>query len=1734
MSTQQSQNTFEKGLVRDQLHSLTDAGTYQYALNAVMGNKDSKGVFTNEEGTKFCGGSDNIVGMSHLDEKNATILFKEGGDISLFFHDDCTEKKVFNASEFGCDFQLGGCEWHDIETKVQGSDCQETMVYFSSKCEYYWFNLDEMCDPDRKNGLKERLADEDCGCVSGCDYFKVFQCACAPKLNAQSFKTGGGSLAAGSYQFVARLINQDGGETNWFHLTQPVHIGSEHNEAGEPSNGHIELQLSCVDCRYSYVELAVIERIGGVLNTKLLDRISAGTNGETSYNYTGSQGDPISIEEILVKGNTFIQGKYLEQRDGRMFYYGIRPRKNLNYQYLANQITSEFIEYEIPLEQACKLQVKSFKRGESYAFGIVWNYKDGTSSPVFHIPGKPGSGTSDVGSGDPTNGDGPTLGRSLNANDTGTIENVVEVGSASGATESQSSSYGIKSGTGTVKRTRGEILDGIENPQNDEYDDLIEQLVDSFDTEIQDVCSTVECDEQAEAAQCCNCGADQTITVCTETTEPDENGEGGGTESCATVSVPAGEPCPSCGAATESCNADLPTVEDISAKWTGLLADYGLDELKPTNFDPTTIKESAQNIIEAVQNRERTETVGREYTVSKDQGTYTQGTQSNEIVNTATGESTKGSIKADQFHDCCGNSESEVKFTVLNKYASKPKIEKGLKYPCTIDCNGNPIYGTLAGSEVCHHTAPENCESPFYLSNSLGVPSVMTPDADEYSDGYSRPLGVRFNNIQLPSIDETSIPICDTNPYTIVMVKRCDKNKTHKLSGVAFGTYQGENNGKLYEVGRHGANSPETVNAFLDTGGQFPRLQSGAADGQSHLVFSLDGCTRQPNLQGTKLKHELELKGQGFKHLQYAKGEEPEDSVKGSRVDNKGTVQQINLNKRTPASCSLLDIDFTIYAPADSTVSPPEGSQNRPLLNKGQQEAIWVGSSLGQKKDSSFTGVVLEHSTPIANAEGDYVTFVEERDIQYGDLTNLQYIPILQAGKNNKSGSIEGLGGDVFIGPWSFVRTSQVSDRVGSCDTEDNKFNIPAMVPIKNQRRCICDDPEDAIHSLAGQWIWSDLPQDGDAADPKNWAGTHTTISARTDTWDQAGGSSDVSNAPRSDFYYPKTLKTMFTVWGEWEVNPWLLQRGKELNEQRPNNLKHEYRLHSGSDIEGGQGWKDAYLNQYYCETVQPSVWKRALKALIRTVVSILMPMWGISNALDITNGVDIVSNIAEFPLLAAMWYFINQTLYTNGFVDKLLGIPVCKSDDKGGGNSSIRRFFTNYCNYNWDYSADNDLQVHFGIPDTYITCDCDDCLSGQQTNDIYYSDRQIQNSKLDSYRTVRPNSYRTVPGNHGRVTDLYTNGGSFWAATTEGYGQLRMGQGIVASSVGDLIIGQGDLLSEPVFYNEGITEGLAGLKNKNHAINTQYGRFWIDQDGCKIYRQQGGRVEEISNVGMSNFLKENLGFCTETDCTSQQVKGTSYYALGVDPRYNRLLVTKNDGNPKGSFTLSYDLERGVWVSFHSYIPRNYLWDRKTMYSLGDGGIWEHNCDCTYQTYYGKYYPHILEYTTVAQDIDTFIHDYTVLNTEAEECAGCYYIEDLDTTFNKIAVYNSTQSTGTRNVKFDGDNLGAGEDIRERIEEDSNTITLHKECRMWRFNDICDMVDRNCECRPMLTGDDCQPICDINESIIDCESTNRQDFYNRKFADKYLTYRLTFDVSDKINLNTLYSKTYGTDTECSK
>lgn len=373
--------TFNGGMITDALPMIAPKDSYKYALNAVFGDRtySNYGLSMEESNKLVCELAGKIVGVSHVDERNWSIIFLAGNDGSsgIYYYDHNKDKceLIVTDKEMGCDWCFDQCEFKYGEVKQFGA-CNEMTLYFSSCCTYYKINIDEMLDPVRKNAVKE---------CRDCSYFQLFDCVCEPSLSVTKTENSGSTIETGSVQFAVKLGDGEGNFTNYSSISRTVALGSGSNTAGEISGCGATLHLTGLDPTYNRVQIAVIKKSAGITTVEELPATSYTGDGFT-FDYYGQQGVPIDISDVITKSKAFIRGQDLFQKDGRMFFYNIATESNVNYQKYANNIGIKFVEYETTLEDAKRNQYPSFVRGENYAFGIVLKYCDGTKSSVFHIP----------------------------------------------------------------------------------------------------------------------------------------------------------------------------------------------------------------------------------------------------------------------------------------------------------------------------------------------------------------------------------------------------------------------------------------------------------------------------------------------------------------------------------------------------------------------------------------------------------------------------------------------------------------------------------------------------------------------------------------------------------------------------------------------------------------------------------------------------------------------------------------------------------------------------------------------------------------------------------------------------------------------------------------------------------------------------------------------------------------------------------------------------------------------------------------------------------------------------------------------------------------------------------------------------------------------------------------------------------------------------------------------------
>lgn len=229
------------------------------------------------------------------------------------------------------------------------------------------------------------------------------------------------------------------------------------------------------------------------------------------------------------------------------------------------------------------------------------------------------------------------------------------------------------------------------------------------------------------------------------------------------------------------------------------------------------------------------------------------------------------------------------------------------------------------------------------------------------------------------------------------------------------------------------------------------------------------------------------------------------------------------------------------------------------------------------------------------------------------------------------------------------------------------------------------------------------------------------------------------------------------------------------------------------------------------------------------------------------------------------------------------------------------------------------------------------------------------------------------------------------------------------------------------------------------------------------------------------------------------------------------------------SWTMSFSLKDNSWVGWHSYMPNYYFHIPESFYSwrVGDDNFWRHNKTGEYQTFYGEYFPHIIEYVSLSSPMETRIWDGIKLITEAKRYIPLNreYVDERFETFNKGVVYNSRQCSGEMTfIPKDTQSNQENYISNQVINNNDNTFIIDRNERDWTMNDLRDI-------RINYTD----PIWDSNTSSLQNEyfidktlNTSTLDINKdwtqlESFRDKYLVIRLIFDKFADIKLLTNYS-----------
>ena len=426
-----------KGMFTDASPETQPERTYKFALNAISESDDGdQGFLISEAGNYECSNLEAdiwiVVGHIYMDNDSA-IVFLAGNNPDLVgwgriiqIDKNCNEQVILTSSclNFSPDHPIQG-----IYRIRRG--CERTIYFTDNNNSVRVLNLDSLRDYLDDDHL-DHISNTEAGpnpndwhfheWIWDCEKMGMFPTFSVPDIGIESIVDGGGALKLGAYQFCVAYQDEDLNSTNFFDISKPIPISADpigspvqepdaydiqggDNVIFAPTNKTINLQFNYVDTSYAFLRLVCIPSTSGTgtIDGDVWEIASIPITDENfTFPFTGWDEvltPKLGLDEILIPSLSFERAKTLEQIDNRLVLGNV-SNSILNWAPFQHAATAINVKYRTqglyaysthhggPLSYRYYNNYRSFMRDEVYALGIVWIFRNGKESPVFHIPGR--------------------------------------------------------------------------------------------------------------------------------------------------------------------------------------------------------------------------------------------------------------------------------------------------------------------------------------------------------------------------------------------------------------------------------------------------------------------------------------------------------------------------------------------------------------------------------------------------------------------------------------------------------------------------------------------------------------------------------------------------------------------------------------------------------------------------------------------------------------------------------------------------------------------------------------------------------------------------------------------------------------------------------------------------------------------------------------------------------------------------------------------------------------------------------------------------------------------------------------------------------------------------------------------------------------------------------------------------------------------------------------------------
>ena len=387
-----AEKKFVKGLFKDTSHIDQPEGSWRYAMNAFLNDKE--GSVSNEGGTLEDGMFPKINGIERYlvvgtirvnddrvvlflrDHRRNTAANKYTSAIAIWESDKVNvggyvdgvrilyidELLIANNQpdlNFNIDYKIEGTfkidsrqnlivYWTDDFNTPRAFNITRQEKSLDASFPNTW--LYQM-DPSTSHTDHITLLDlfPNSGPVPHIDSFVVYDNIWLDNGDQQTVTQGGG-LLTGVYYLALAYSDVDFTATNFLTVSNPVSIVPEYDHTrptfrkdgakeGSQTSKAINWKISNVNTDYKYIRPVVIRKMGDAIDAFRLSDVDSGVAETKGIVFTGIEGfSKASISDVIIDTTSYETAKTINQLDGVLYLGNLTGTKDLDYQKYANNI----------------------------------------------------------------------------------------------------------------------------------------------------------------------------------------------------------------------------------------------------------------------------------------------------------------------------------------------------------------------------------------------------------------------------------------------------------------------------------------------------------------------------------------------------------------------------------------------------------------------------------------------------------------------------------------------------------------------------------------------------------------------------------------------------------------------------------------------------------------------------------------------------------------------------------------------------------------------------------------------------------------------------------------------------------------------------------------------------------------------------------------------------------------------------------------------------------------------------------------------------------------------------------------------------------------------------------------------------------------------------------------------------------------------------------------------------